>query len=182
MTVFRQRFPAWEDLRLAFAGCVFVIHVWAILNLLDALPAFLLRLTPYEVAGVISYPLVFALLESLLVWSLVVLAAIVFPRRWLRGRFLTRGMALVLFTALFSIAIHFNYEDLVKNLQYLPLWASIYLILTLICVYWVGRSQHVDAILRAALQRIEVLSYLYIFMDVFGLFIVISRNILSNGT
>jgi hypothetical protein len=173
----RHRFPPREDLRLVFGGCAFVIHVWAILNLLDALPAWVLRLTAYELAGVIAYPLFFALLESLFVWGVLILAAVLLPQRWLRQRFVSRGMALLLVTAAWSIAIHFKYESLIQNLGYLPVWLGAYLASTVAIVFLAGHYQKVENILRAILQRIEVLSFLYIFIDILGLFVIISRSL-----
>jgi hypothetical protein len=53
---------------LAFGAIAFPIHVWAIVNILIVFPAWFIRLSMWELAGVISYPLVTALLESGLLW------------------------------------------------------------------------------------------------------------------
>jgi len=107
----------------------------------------------------------------------LILAAIILPQSWLRGRFISRGMALLLVTAGWSIAIHFIYESLIHHLGLLPLWLVAYLASTGMIVFLAGRYPRVQAILKAVLQRVEVVTYLYIFIDVLGLFVIIARNI-----
>ncbi len=177
MAFFRDRLPSSQDLRLVFGGCAFVIHIWAIINLLDELPAWVMRLTAYELMGAISYPLVFALLESLFVWAALIVLSMLLPKNWMRNHFLARGITLMLVTALWSIFIHFNYESLIKNMRDLPLWLGAILVSTLVLVYLAGRYRRIDTVLRWILERIEVLAYMYIFVDIVGLFIIVSRNL-----
>jgi hypothetical protein len=177
MTTFLNRFPLRADSRLVFGGCAFIVHVWAILNLLDMLPAWMLRLTAYELAGASSYTLAFALLESLIVWAVLVALAVVLPGRWLRQDFLTQGGLLLLVTTLWAIVTHYSYELLVKNPLLLSVLAVAYL-LTLLAFSWLGRRYRwIESTLRAALSRIEVLSFVYIFIDVLGVFVIIVRNL-----
>ena len=72
MGIFKSRRLSRGDLSLSFVAIAFPVHVWAIINILDFLPAWLLRLSTWELAGVISYPLVDALLESCILWVVLV--------------------------------------------------------------------------------------------------------------
>ncbi|MEW5869869.1 MAG: hypothetical protein AB1894_11380 [Chloroflexota bacterium] len=178
----RDRLPASEDLRLVFGWCAFLIHAWALFNLLDVLPSWILRLGIYELAGTIAYPLAFALLESLLVWAIVTLAAVLLPANWLKVNFAVQASLLVLITALWSVVIHINYEAFLQYRKYFVAFASIYL-LTLLLPHLLiqryskaKRGKKFMAAMRSVLQRIEVLSFLYIFFDILGVLIILIRN------
>jgi hypothetical protein len=72
---------------LTLSSILFVINVWTIVNILRAIPSWIMSRTVWEVIGIISYPLTFALLESvLLLLGLVILAGIL-PGKFLREKF-----------------------------------------------------------------------------------------------
>ena len=50
---------------VVFAISMFVVHVWQIINMLQLVPAWRLRLDAWDLVGVIAYTQAFALLESL---------------------------------------------------------------------------------------------------------------------
>ena len=57
MGIFKSRKVSSADLSLAFGAIAFPIHVWAIINILIIFPAWLLRLSLWELAGAVGYPL-----------------------------------------------------------------------------------------------------------------------------
>ena len=124
MISLKNRLPPRQDLLLVFSGCAFLIHVWAIINMFYIVPAWVLRMNLAQLSGSMAYMLVFALVESLLVWGLLALLAVLLPKAWLRRNFLAQGMSLALVTAIFSMVVHFNYEFLVTNRGYLLALAS----------------------------------------------------------
>jgi len=173
----KDRLPGTEDLRLVFVGTVFLIHVWAIINMFDALPAWILRMRAFDLIGVVSYVLVFALLESLVATGALILLAVILPGKLLREKFLAQGTSLLLVAGLWSIVVHFYYGDMVANRQYLFLWGAGFLVTTWF-VYWLaGRIGKIDTILRTVLQRLEFLSFVYLLIDSLAIIVIIIRNI-----
>jgi hypothetical protein len=172
-----NRLPPRQDLLLVFSGCAFLIHIWAIINMFYIIPAWVLRMNLAQLSGAIAYILVFALLESLLIWGLLALLAVLLPQSLLRQNFVAQGMMLALLTAIFSIMVHFNYEFLVANRGYLLALTIIYLPCAAVCHFLAGRYRKIDAALRGILDRLTVLTGLYIFFDLVSLMIVIMRNI-----
>ncbi|MBN2550450.1 MAG: hypothetical protein JXB15_14900 [Anaerolineales bacterium] len=178
MKALNPRLPVRQDLALVWAGCVFVIHLWSFVNLFEALPAWVLHMNIYELAGVIGYVLVFALLESLVVWGVLVLLAAMLPAGWLRTHFLAQGIGLMLVASLFSALVHYNYAWLIQHINLAPIWLAVFLALAVGVWYLAGRFTGIERMLRAILQRIEILSWIYIVFDLLGLVVIIVRNIL----
>jgi hypothetical protein len=67
-----------QDLWLLFAACVLPTHIWAIVNILREVPAWVKRMNTFQMVGVMSYDMaVFALPDALLPFlGLLILAAI----------------------------------------------------------------------------------------------------------
>ena len=174
----RRRFASREYLISAFAVCVFVIHVWAIYNLLREVPAWVLRLSFTELIGVIAYTQVFALLESILIFLLLIGLGALLPAGWYRNRFGSLSAAIVLVTSAWFIAAQYN-DNLLSGsgLKGLAIWAATYLIALGIAFGGVHYFKKVDAVLNGFAQRVLVLSVLYLVVDIFSIFVVIFRNV-----
>ena len=166
------------DLSLSFGAIAFPVHVWAIINILVIFPAWLLRLSLWELAGAISYPLVEALLESGLVWLVLVGISFVLPRKWLADKFVVLASALVWLLAAWAILAQFI---LVRLLQWGPLqWIPglIVVVISFGLVIWlIHRFARVESTIKTIVQRLAVLTYIYIFFDVLGLLVIILRNL-----
>jgi hypothetical protein len=166
------------DLSLSFGAIAFPVHVWTIINILVIFPAWLLRLSLWELAGAISYPLVEALLESGLIWLVLVGASFVLPRKWLADKFVVLASALVWLLAAWAILAQFN---LVRLLQWGPLqWVPglIVVVLSFGLVIWlIHRFARVESTIKTIVQRLAVLTYIYIIFDVLGLLVIILRNL-----
>lgn len=177
MTPVKNRLPSRQDLTLTFSGVAFLIHVWAIINMFYIVPAWVLRMNIGQLSGSIAYILAFALFESLLVWGLLVMLAVILPGAWLRENFLAQATSLVLLTAIFSIVVHFNYAFLVTNRIYLLALAITYLPCAATISFLVRRYRKIETALRGILDRLTVLTALYIFFDFVSLVVIAIRNI-----
>ena len=154
------------------------MHVWAIVNILYIFPAWLLRFSVWELAGVISYPLVDALLESCLLWLVLVGLGFLLPRKWLADKFVAISSALVWVMAGWAVLIQFFYKGML-------LWgagqmvAGLFLVLLSFgLVYWlVQRYGRLEGWIKGLAQRLAFLTYFYLIFDLLGLVIVILRNL-----
>ena len=174
----RRRFASREYLISAFAICVFVIHVWAIYNLLKEVPAWVLRLSFPELVGVIAYTQVFALFESILIFLLLIGLGAVLPAKWYRNKFGSLSVAIVLITSAWFIAAQYNDNLLTgSGLKGFAIWAVTYLIAVGIAVGVIHYFKKLDGLLNGFAQRVLVLSVLYLAVDIFSIFVVIFRNV-----
>jgi hypothetical protein len=165
---------------LMFGVCAFPVHVWAIVNLLRELPAWLLRLSIWELIGVISYVLVFALVESVaFLVALLVLAALL-PAKLLRDRFVAVGTMLVVITTAWAIAAHYNADAIrLWGLRQFALWGALYLVSVLVGWALVYRFKRLQGIVVAVAERLVVLSAAYVVLDLLGVGIVVLRNVIG---
>ncbi len=176
MDSIKSRLPTRSDAFLIFGWCVFLVHVWSIVNILVVLPSWALRLGLFELLGVTSYPLVFALLESILVWLFIILLSLVLPRKVLGNDFVTQAAIFIFFLAILSGLMHFSVELILNfRLYTLGLILIIFIIASLLS-YLAGRSMKYGIAIRNLLSRVNVLSGIYIFMDLVGLSIILFRN------
>jgi hypothetical protein len=173
----KARLPSTEDSLLVFGGCVFIIHIWAVINLLDVLPSWTLRLDWFDLLGVVSYPMAFALFESLVVWALLILIAVVLPQPFLRKDFLSQGMAIVIFTAILSILLTYYYGTILLYIRLLPFVLAISIAVSVLLSYQIGRLKKINILMYALFKRVFVLSMLYVFIDLLGVLVITVRNI-----
>jgi len=146
-------------------------------NILVVLPSWALRLGLFELLGVTSYPLVFALLESILVWLLIILLSLVLPRKVLGKDFVTQAAIFIFFLAILSGLMHFSVELIFNFRLYTLVLLLIIFSIALILSYLAGRSMKYSSSIRNLLSRVNVLSGIYIFMDLVGLSIILFRNL-----
>ncbi len=176
-TPIRHRLPSSADMLLVFGGCAFGIHLWALFNLFYILPGWLLRMDVGELVGAIAYVLSFSLLESLVVWAGLTLAAVFLPQGWLGKHFLAKSMSLFLITTLFAIIFQFNYALLATNRIVLAGAVFLYLVLAVGLNRIAGRSPALENTWRKALQMAIVPSAIYVVFDLLGVLVISYRNI-----
>ena len=163
---------------MLFAACAFPVHVWAIVNVLRELPAWLLRLSLWELIGVISYTLVFTLVESLLFLLTLVLPATILPARLYRDRLVATGTMIVALTSLWAVAAHYNSEAIrAWGLREFALWGGLYLVSIVAGWLSVYLAKRLQRVLVAVADRLVVLTTVYLAVDIVALLIILVRNI-----
>ena len=174
MATSRRRLPSRGEALLLGGACVALIHVWAVLNFLREVPALLLRMTYSELLAAGAYTLVFALLESVLLFLALVLLAVLLPASWLREGFAVRGVLV--------LCVLLAWLFLSPRLQNQPPWASVLLLAVLLVAlglsYKLLRNQQGLAhTIRDLLERLSLLSGLYLALDLLSLLLVLARNL-----
>jgi hypothetical protein len=164
------------------SACIFSVFLWAILNLLNNMPSFLMQRTIPEMIGISSYMLAFAFFESLLFFLIfffiLCLAAILLPKNLLGEHLSPVGAALAIVIGAIAMYVHYDYETVValstrRILFYLGLIGLAFLIYYLALL----RFPKFEKGVRSIFQRVSVLSYIYAFFGVIGILIVIIRNV-----
>jgi hypothetical protein len=178
LATFRDRFPSRRDVLLVFAACAFPVHVWAIISMLWEFPAWILILTPWNMAGVIAYTLAFALLESLTILFGLLVLAIVLPGRWFRDSFVALSTMAVFVTTGWAILAHYNDVALQTwSIKSFLLWAGVYLVSLGFSYALVQRFTKLGKLMVSLADRLLILAYLYLSLDVLSVAVIAVRNV-----
>jgi hypothetical protein len=174
----KKRLISRDDVIVVFAASVFVVHIWSIYTLLKEIPAWILRLSYWELVGVISYTLLFALVESMIVLAFLIILAVLLPARIFRDRFISISTIFVFLAALWIIPVRL-YENTIRSWGMIGVLGVLFLaMISFVIAYLVVlKSQKVEQSINAIVQRVTLLAYIYVFVDIVAMIVVISRNI-----
>jgi len=177
LAIFRDRLPTRRDLALLFAACVFPIQVWSILNVLRELPAWLLRLSSWDLIGVIAYTQAFALLESVLALLLLTLLAVILPARLLPNGLVSHASMAVFVTSAWAVAAHYNDHTIrLWGLREFSLAFLLFLASLALTNLLVSRFGKLAGAIQGLVDRLRLLSFTYVLVDCVSVLIVVVRN------
>jgi hypothetical protein len=178
LATYKNRKLSAGDLFLSFGAAAFPIHVWAIINLLMIFPAWMLRMTLWELAGAIGYPLSAALLESLLLWLVLVIIGYILPRKLFADRFAAQSALLAWLLSGLAMLLHYKFGIVLQwGTGQVILAALLVTAFTVLILWSVKRFGKLEGWIKIAAQRLALLSYIYVFFDLIGLVVVILRNL-----
>lgn len=178
MQTLKNRIVSRNELIYALAASIFVIHIWSIYNMLEQIPAWILRLGYWDLAGVISYTLVFALIESLIVILFLIILAAVLPARIFKDKFVAISSAFIFLAAAWIVPIHLYEKSIrswgIKGMLPLLVLAGISFGVSYALVMY---SNKFEIYVNRFMQRVTVLAYVYVFIDLIAVIIIVSRNV-----
>lgn len=172
--------------------CAFPLHVWTIILAFRDFSWVTERSNAWDAIGVISYGMVFALIESLVVFLVAILLGFLVSRHWEEGRRIALLSVLVLITALWAMASQLYFlwglslpEQMMQFLAQLGhparvlYAASLALVLPTVLVptYLVLKSDKAFHTVRELMERLSLLTMFYLVLDAAGLVILLIRNL-----
>jgi hypothetical protein len=133
-----------------------------------------------DILAILFYLMAFALLESLVVIVVLMLAAFILPGKWFRQGFAFKGFLTAFVAGIAMIVLQnylysLNYFTPPMNVIYLGLGITVLILITLILLF-----QNVPGLLKILLaveERLQIFIYIYIPLGLAGLLIVFVRNI-----
>ncbi len=174
-----------------FLICAFPLHVWTFILAFRDFSWVTERTNAWDAVGVMSYGLVFAFIESLVIFLIAVLLGFLIAKTWdperrvtVMGHMaLTASLWAVITSLFFLIPISLPSSViafLVKQAHPLRVLYGVSLVLVGLTVFvptmLILRSQAFFRAIRGVFERLATLTTLYLFFDVVGLIIVILRN------
>lgn len=181
-----------QGLWLLFLMCVFPQHLWTLIFAFRDISWLISRTNLWDAIGNMSYGLVYAFLESLLIFCVLTLLGLLTPKRWEVNRRVAFLTLLLFITALWSMISQLLYVWNIwlpfPLLQFIantgrPL-VILYALSLALVVVTVGlpvllfsRSSKALPSMLDFMDRLSTLSMLYLFFDGIGLIIVVIRNI-----
>jgi hypothetical protein len=187
--------PAWysrQGLWSLFLVCAFPLHVWTILLAFRDFSWVAERTQPWDAIGVLAYALVFAFVESLVVFLVAVLLGFLLPRRWEPGKRIALLSILVLVTSVWAMLGQLFFlwnlslpsaaiQLLAQNAHPLRVLYAGFLVLVvptvLVPIYLVLRSEGTTRVILNLVDRLSTLSSIYLFLDAASLVVVVIRNL-----
>ena len=175
-----------------FLMCVFPQHLWTLVLAFRDMSWLIERTNIWDAVGNASYALLFAFIESLLVFGLLALVGLVAPKQWEVNRrvaFLTLLLFVAVIWAMTAQLLYLWNIWLPPSLvQFIastgrPL-VMLYLLSLVLVVPTASmpvlvflRSKRALPAILDIIDRLSTLSVLYLFFDAVGLVVVIIRNL-----
>lgn len=181
-----------QGLGSLFLTCAFPLHFWALLLAFRDISWLTERTNLWDAIGVVSYGLLFALVESVMIFLVLVLVGFIIPLRWPSDKRITFLALLILLISLWGIIgqllFLWNLSLPAQAIQLLRsvrhplriLYAACLVVVIptiLLPIYLFVRSKRSVAFMQDLMERFSLLTMLYLLFDAVGLVIVIIRNI-----
>jgi hypothetical protein len=181
-----------QGLASLFLTCAFPLHFWTLILVFRDISWLTERTNVWDAIGVASYGMIFALIESGLIFLVVALLGFIIPKQWHSDRRIAFLGLLILITSLWAMISQllflWNVSLPLPAIQFLRnsdhplriLYAGSLLIVSatiLLPVYLFIRSKKAVSFMQSLMERLSLLTMLYLFFDLVGLVIVVIRNI-----
>jgi hypothetical protein len=175
-----------------FLICAFPLHVWTIILAFRDFSWVTERTNSWDAIGVVSYGLIFAFFESLLIFLIAVLMGFFISKKWGEDRRVTLVGILIFITSLWAIVSYLYFmldwsvpgetilfiAGLAHPLRFLYAISLALVGPTVVLpVYFVMRSDKFLRSVQGFFERLSFLTMFYLFFDLLGLVIVIVRNV-----
>ena len=185
------------DLITLFLVVAFPIHAWSIYMIMQDFQWVMERtVSVWDAIGYSSYSLDFALFESSVLFLVVLLFSFLLPSHWKANKTLA-GISIVFFSVSFWAIInqlfffYYNTSFVSRIPQifvasahpvrwfYLVAGGIVLLVLgsILVPLFFINRSSKFTKTTLAVIDRLVILSGLYIVLDIFGFIIIVIRNL-----
>ena len=175
-----------------FLICAFPLHFWTLILVFRDISWLTERTNAWDAIGVASYGMVFAFIESVVIFLVVALLGLLMPKQWEYDRRIAFLGLLILLTSLWGIISQLLFLwnvflpaqaiEFLRNSSH-PLriiYAACLMVVTptiLLPAYSFIRSKKAVTFMKNIMERLSLLTMFYLFFDLLGLIIVIIRNI-----
>jgi hypothetical protein len=137
----------------------------------------MLRHSLWDLFGILSYRLVFAAFESLLVLFILVLLCVILPARWLRDRFAAEGSMIALLTSLWIVAFQLG-SGIFRRWSLWPFLVALGYVAVISVLYaLIAQNERIEKAIVSFIERLTIFSYVYLFLTAIGLLVVVFRNL-----
>lgn len=165
-----------------FSLILFIVFSWAIFRMLFQIPSWIMSHSKSGIFFLASYVFSFALLESVLLFTFLLLICFILPQRIFRERFVAQGSLVILACTAWALFLQFQGEALTKiGLSELTTWIIVFflslLLITLVSYFLFKKYNRIQSALEALADRMTVFAWIYVPVGLVSITIVIIRNI-----
>jgi hypothetical protein len=181
-----------QGLIALFLTCAFPLHLWTLMMVFRDISWLAERTNLWDAIGVASYGMLFAFVESVLLFLIILLVGLVIPTQWHSDRRITFLALLILITSAWAMMSQllflWNLSLPLPAIQFLRgsqhplrvLYAGSLVIVAstvLLLVFFFVKLKTSVAFMQNIMERISLITMLYLLLDFLGLVIVLIRNI-----
>lgn len=181
-----------QELWSLFLMCAFPLHVWTLILAFRDFSWVTERTNAWDAIGVVSYGLIFALIESVVVFFIAFILGFLVSKKWRGNPRITLLQILVVITSLWAMTSYLFFMlqvsipeagiiflvNLRHPLRFLYVVLLSFVGLTVaIPTYLVLQSKKFLHSMQRLFERLSLLTLFYLFFDFVGLIIVIFRNV-----
>jgi len=175
-----------------FLVCAFPLHLWTILMVFRDVNWVAERTTSWDAVGFSGYALFYTLIESLLLFGFIVLLGFIIPKNWnITLRFVVLSLVAFILAGwsimeqLILIVFWGWLRHLADTLTFLftspwsayVIFAGLIVISVTVPLLLLRKQPGLQEKVYSVLERLTLLSGLYLFIDVIGMIIILIRNI-----
>jgi hypothetical protein len=173
-----RRIPSRRNIIYAYMAALFPIQAWSIYNLLREVPAWLRQMSGWDLIGVVSYTQMFVLFESVFIFLPLVFLSALLPASWFSGKFVALSTGIVYLSAAWFILSHITDLPLLSSSlpRFLP-WNVLFWLSQILFFSLIHYSPKLESIIASFVDRLAVLSVLYLSIDLAAVLIVVIRNV-----
>jgi hypothetical protein len=174
-----------------FLNCAFPLHAWTLILAFRDFSWVSERTNSWDAVGVVSYGLIFAFIESVAIFLVMIVLGFLVSTKWAEGRRIALLSTMVLIASLWAMASYLFFLMDVKlsgqTIDFLvhlahPLRFLYAVSLALVGgtialpTYFILRSDKVLGAANGFFERLALLTLFYLFFDFIGLIIIFIRN------
>jgi hypothetical protein len=175
-----------------FLVCAFPLHLWTILMVFRDVNWVAERTTSWDAVGFSGYALFYTLIESLLLFGFIALLGFIIPKNWnITLRFVVLSLVAFILAGwsimeqLILIVFWGWLRHLADTLTFLftspwsayVIFAGLIVISVTVPLLLLRKQPGLQEKVYSVLERLTLLSGLYLFIDVIGMIIILIRNI-----
>ena len=192
LSVTKQNIYTRQGLWSLFLVCAFPLHLWTLILAFQDVEWVTERTNAWDAVGVIAYGMLFALMESLIIFLIVALLGFLTPKHWNADKRIAFLSLLFLIAALWGMMgqlfflWHINLPaqiiHILARTEHPLRWlyaGSLAIVIPTVTlpVYSFMHSDKVFLFMQELISRLTLLTTLYLFFDALGLILVVIRNI-----
>ena len=175
-----------------FLVCAFPLHLWTILMVFRDVNWVAERTTSWDAVGFSGYALFYTLIESLLLFSFIALLGFIIPKNWnltlrfvalslvafiLAGWSIMEQLILIIFWGwLRQLAVTFTFLITIPWSPYV-IFTGLIVISVMAPLLLLRKYDGLQTKVYSVLDRLTLLSGLYLFLDAIGIIIILIRNV-----
>jgi hypothetical protein len=173
-----KRFPSFTDILPLYALIAVMSYSWTVSKFLWKLPSWLLYLTPGEALSIFAYVMVSALLESMLILGVLLLASLILPGRIFKDAFVVRGTWFVMIfygSLMIYLTLYADYQHALD--AYWMIWLAGSTLLGFLAAFLSMRLRFARSFALWISDRFIVFLFILIPVSMVSILVVLIRNL-----
>ena len=177
MQFIKKRLPASQEIQSVFGFLVFVIFTWSIRGFLYKLSSFMLYYGVGKIIGVLAYMMSFSLMESAIVFLILLAMAVMLPGKWFRDGFSWKAGLIIFALSIGSILLQDSITFRLPSVRILAVGSLIVILslagLWLLCL----KYQRIRKAVELIMENFSIFMYIYVPLGILSALVVFVRII-----